>query len=67
MEIWFALDGSTLYMLAGGRHTADWVKNIEHQPTVRVRIRDLVLHGTGRIVADQSAEAIRARELVCPK
>ena len=67
IEIWFALDGSTLYMLAGGRHTADWVRNIEQQPAVRIRIRELLLQGTGRIVADESEEAIRARELVGPK
>ena len=67
IEIWFALAGRTLYMLAGGRHTADWVKNINHEPTVRVRIRDRLFQGTGRIVAEESEEAVRARELVGPK
>ena len=66
IEIWFALDGATLYMLAGN-HQSDWVKNIQRWPGVRVRIRDQVFSGQGRIVDESSAEAIRARELVGPK
>ena len=67
IEIWFALDGATLYMLAGGRDSSDWVKNIRQQPAVRVRIRDQVFEGQGRVVDEASDEAIRARELVGPK
>lgn len=67
IEIWFALDGVTLYMLAGGRDSADWVKNIQRTPAVAVRIRDQVWSGQGRIVDETSAEATRARELVGPK
>jgi deazaflavin-dependent oxidoreductase (nitroreductase family) len=67
IEIWFALDGTTLYMLAGNRERSDWVKNIQRQPAVRVRIRDQVFSAQGRLVDESSAEAIRARELVGPK
>jgi deazaflavin-dependent oxidoreductase (nitroreductase family) len=67
IEIWFALDGATLYMLAGGRDGSDWVKNIRQQPDVQVRIRDRVFAGRGRIVDEASDEAILARELVGPK
>ena len=37
IEIWFALNGSTLYMLAGAGTRADWVKNALRNPEVRVR------------------------------
>lgn len=67
IEIWFALDGATLYMLAGNRRDSDWVRNIERIPAVRVRIRERIFDGTGRIVDEASDEAIRARELVGPK
>lgn len=67
IEIWFALDGPTLYMLAGGRHDSDWVKNLQQQPAVQVRIRERVFAGRGRVVDERSAEATRARELVGPK
>jgi hypothetical protein len=32
IEIWFALDGATLYMLSGGREHSDWVKNLKRTP-----------------------------------
>ncbi len=66
IEIWFALDGSTLYMLAGN-HGSDWVKNIQKTPNVTVRIRDQVWAGRGRVVAAGTDEDTRARLLVGPK
>jgi hypothetical protein len=35
IEIWFALDQTTLYMLAGGREKSDWVRNARQTPQVR--------------------------------
>lgn len=67
IEIWFALDGRTLYMLAGGRYRADWVKNLQRDPRVMVRITDRVYVGHGRVIDEASDEAIRARTLVGPK
>ncbi len=67
IEIWFALSGRTLYMLAGGRYDSDWVKNIERNPSVTVRIKDRTFAGQGRVVDESSAEAVRARELVGQK
>ena len=66
-EIWFASNGTTLSMLAGGRYTADWVKNIQSNASVQVRIRDRVFSGQGRIVDEASDKAIRARTLVGSK
>jgi deazaflavin-dependent oxidoreductase (nitroreductase family) len=67
IEIWFALDGTTLYMLAGGRYSADWVKNIQRTPSVTVRITNRAFAGYGRVVDETSDEAVRARTLVGPK
>jgi hypothetical protein len=38
IEIWFAVEGSTLYVLAGGRYDADFVKNATNDPAVTIRI-----------------------------
>jgi len=66
IEIWFASDGATLYMLAGN-HGSDWVRNIQKTPDVTVRIRDQVFAGRGRVVAAGTDEDTTARTLVGPK
>lgn len=66
IEIWFAHDGQTLYMLSGGGDGADWVKNARRRPEVSVRIRERSFTGHARIV-DQAAEDARARRLVVGK
>jgi deazaflavin-dependent oxidoreductase (nitroreductase family) len=51
IEIWFAADPERdrIYVLAGGRDRAHWVRNIRRQPAVRVRIG-------GRTFAGQALE-----------
>jgi deazaflavin-dependent oxidoreductase (nitroreductase family) len=66
IEIWFAVDGSSLYMLAGGGTNADWVKNILRSPAVTVRIRDQHFAGTGRQVTTADEDAL-ARAIVVAK
>jgi deazaflavin-dependent oxidoreductase (nitroreductase family) len=66
IEIWFALDGSTLYMLSGGRDRSDWVRNLIKSPDVSVRIAHRELKGRARIVTDD-AEQERARDLLVGK
>ena len=66
IEIWFALDGHTLFFLAGGRDGSDWVRNVVADPAVTVRVRDHTCAGRGRVV-DEDAESARARELVFDK
>ena len=65
IEIWFALEGATLYMLAGGQ--TNWVRNIAKTPEVTVRIRDEQLRGHARAVAPHTAEDARARTLLLAK
>ena len=60
IEIWFALDGDTLYLLSGGRDRSDWVKNLRATPEVTVEARQRGLRRPRRIV-DDTAEDERAR------
>jgi deazaflavin-dependent oxidoreductase (nitroreductase family) len=66
IEIWFALDGDTLYLLSGGRERSDWVKNLRATPEVTVELGRGVFAGRARIVDDE-AEDERARGLVLDK
>jgi deazaflavin-dependent oxidoreductase (nitroreductase family) len=66
IEIWFGLDGSTLYRLSGGRDRSDWVRNLMREPRVSVRIADRTFDGRARMVSDAGEDA-RARELLVAK
>jgi deazaflavin-dependent oxidoreductase (nitroreductase family) len=70
IEIWFALDGRTLYLLSGGGDRSDWVRNLQASPGVTVRIgrRDTPgLAGRARVVAPGTDEDELARRLVTDK
>lgn len=66
VEIWFALVGSTSYVLAGSGHGADFVKNAKRQPDVSVRIADQQFSATAR-TSVQGDEESNARRLVYDK
>lgn len=66
IEIWFGLDGDTLYMLSGGGDRSDWVKNLIREPEVRVRLADRSFRGRARIVGDGEEDG-RARRLLLEK
>lgn len=66
IEIWFGLDGETIYILAGDGHRADWVKNIKKAPGVPVRIDGQTFAGRGRIV-ERADEDAMARRLLLDK
>jgi len=66
IEIWFALNGQTLYMLSGGRDKSDWVKNALHTPVVQLKISNTMLSGHARLVNDNEEDAL-ARKLVFEK
>ncbi len=63
IEIWFALHHETLYLLSGGGHGADWVKNIRHAPEVTVRIGDVETEGRARVVGADEDDALPRRLL----
>jgi deazaflavin-dependent oxidoreductase (nitroreductase family) len=66
IEIWFGLEGETLYMLSGGGDRSDWVKNLMREPGVSVRIADRTFEGSARVVEDPDEDA-RARTLLFEK
>src|SRR5687768_14164777 len=67
IEIWFALRGTVLYMLSGGREKSHWVRNISKTPAVRVRIAGQEWAGNGRFVAPDTDEDALARKLLVEK
>ena len=66
IEIWFAIDNRTLYMLSGGRDRSDWVRNLQTTPEVSVEFGTGAFAGRARIV-ENDAEDQRARRLVHDK
>ena len=66
IEMWFAIDAETLYLLSGGRDRSDWVKNLRRAPAVTVEIGARLFEGHARVVTDR-AEDERARTLVHDK
>ena len=65
IEIWYGLDGDTIYLLSGGRDGADWVKNLLVDPAVTVEL-DGVRSATARVVEDPD-EVERAKSLLFDK
>jgi deazaflavin-dependent oxidoreductase (nitroreductase family) len=67
IEIWFAADdGETIYLLAGGRERAGWVRNLRASPAVTVEIGEGRFSGTARVVEGETEDAT-ARRLVYEK
>ncbi len=66
IEVWFAAVGDRLYLLAGGRDSAHWVRNIVATPEVRVTIAGRLFRGSGRVIEGESDDRL-ARELLAAK
>jgi deazaflavin-dependent oxidoreductase (nitroreductase family) len=66
IEIWYVRDDDTLYMLAGAGDRSDWVRNLQMDPVVQVRIDDVTYAAHGRVVTD-SDEDRHARTVVFEK
>jgi deazaflavin-dependent oxidoreductase (nitroreductase family) len=66
IEIWFAMVGSTIYLLSGNGERAHWVRNLQREPRTRVRIAGRTFGGRARFVDDPREDA-RARELLGAK
>lgn len=65
IEIWFGLNDTTLYLMSGdGR--SDWVKNLQKNPSVTVRIASRSFSGTARPVKD-GQEQMLARNMLADK
>ena len=66
IEIWFAADGPTLYLLSGAGGVADWVRNLTADPAVSVRIGDRHWPARASVVED-AGERDRVAALVYAK
>lgn len=64
IEIWFALESLTLYMLSGGGDRSDWVKNLRRDPNVTVRLTGERFEGRARVVESAEEDALARRLLV---
>ena len=67
IEIWFAAEDGRVYMLAGGRERADWVRNLQVAPRVTVELGGESHDGTARVLEPGTVEDRRARELLVSK
>ncbi len=66
IELWFAADGDRWFALAGGRHRAHWVRNLQADPHAAVEIRGRTFEGTARLVEGTDDDPI-VREAVAAK
>jgi deazaflavin-dependent oxidoreductase (nitroreductase family) len=66
IEIWFAMRGPTLYMLADGGSRSHWVQNLQLRPDVTVRVAGRELRGHARVLRSGPEEAL-ARVLLPEK
>jgi deazaflavin-dependent oxidoreductase (nitroreductase family) len=68
IEIWFAADPARdrIYLLAGGRDRAHWVRNIRADPRVRVRLGDRWLQGAAAEIEGGPDDGL-ARRLLAAK
>jgi deazaflavin-dependent oxidoreductase (nitroreductase family) len=56
IEIWFVTHGGCYYLLAEHFRRAQWVRNIERNPRVQVRLGGIERAATARIL-DETADA----------
>lgn len=67
IEIWFAVHAERLYLMAGGRDRADWVRNIKSNQRVAVELGHETHEGVAHIVEADSPDDRRAREMLVAK
>lgn len=66
VEIWFAADPDRdrIYILAGGRDEAHWVRNARREPSVRVRIGGRTFRGRASEIEGGPDEGLARRMVV---
>jgi len=66
IEIWFGMQGKSLYLLSGGGEKSDWVKNMRANPHVTVELGKQTFTAQARIVVDGQEDGM-ARRLLAGK
>ena len=67
IEIWFAPVGTSVWMVAGGGESSDWVANLLADPAVTVRIGGRTVPGRARTDPGDTGEAAVARRLLAAR
>jgi deazaflavin-dependent oxidoreductase (nitroreductase family) len=67
VELWFVLDGRTIHFLAGGGESAQWVRNADVEPAVRLRLDQRTYEGRVRRPEPGSVEDVAARRRMATK
>src|SRR5690242_8489620 len=66
IEIWFGVQGNSIYLLSGGGDQSHWVRNLMADPNVSVRISKQAFSGVARLVKEEKEE-LMARHLLTAK
>ena len=66
IEIWFCIHDNSIYLMAGGGETADWVQNLIQNPVATIRIAKEFFTVTARFDKDK-AEDESVRNLMADK
>jgi deazaflavin-dependent oxidoreductase (nitroreductase family) len=67
VEMWFAVHGGRMYLLAGGRERSDWIQNIRANARVAVELAGVTRAGMARVLPPDAADDQLARELLVRK
>jgi deazaflavin-dependent oxidoreductase (nitroreductase family) len=66
IEIWFGVEGNSIFLLSGGGEESDWLKNLRVEPKIQVRIAKKQFSGVAQVVDDAGTDAM-ARRLLATK
>jgi deazaflavin-dependent oxidoreductase (nitroreductase family) len=67
VEMWFAVSDGRVFLLSGGRDGADWVRNIQAEPRVQVRVGAEMRAGLARVLEPDTEDDALARRLLVEK
>jgi deazaflavin-dependent oxidoreductase (nitroreductase family) len=67
IEIWFGLSDGIVYLLAGDRERADWVRNLLASPQVLLELAGELRPANARVLEPGTAEDALARRLLVEK
>lgn len=67
VELWFVLEGRTIWFLAGGGEAAHWVRNAMAEPRVTVRLGQREHAGVARLPDRAGTEDGHARRAMATK
>jgi deazaflavin-dependent oxidoreductase (nitroreductase family) len=63
-ELWFAMHDGDVYILSGGGHASDWVRNLEEHPEVSLEIGDETRRTVARVVSEPEQDGLARRLLL---